>query len=138
MVIQIFSGRPIGDRVQTRIGAPSNQASAESRNVTKGAATLYGVIVDNQLTATGNTKSWIKLYDKTDQGWTPGSDASLLGFPVEQWTAADDSQMIGTVQACFIPEGFPVEKGLSIAASQEAGDSATTAPGADLMVELIT
>ena len=140
MATRLSSGvlAPSG-RTLTQVSGPTNSSSADTRNVTQGPATVFGITVDNQKAVASNTKIWAKLYDATTQGWTPGTDLAFMGFPVEAWTSEDDSQGIGTYQACFIPDGLPFANGVSIAAVQTAGDGGTgdSDPATNIIVELV-
>lgn len=123
---------------QTQILVLTSTASAATRNITNGPGTLHAIIVDNQKAAASNTKIWIKIYDVTSQGWAPGTTLPIIIFPIEQWTAADDSQEIGTYQVMIIPGGLPFENGLSISATEVDGDAVGSDPGTDVTVELVT
>lgn len=116
--------------VTTQITAIQNVASAATRNVSRGATTLFGVTLDNQKGAGTSAQIWIKLYDSIANSWSPGTTKAKLGFPVEAWAAADNSQALGTYQVMQTVVGVRFEKGISIAASKEAGDSAAAPPDA--------
>lgn len=121
----------------TQVNTPINTASADTRNVTRGTTTLFAAIADNQQAAAGNTQIWIKLYDDVSNTWTPGTTLAYLGFPVEAWTSADDQQADGTYQVMTIRPGLLFEKGISVAATKEAGDLATNPPATDAHLELV-
>ncbi len=132
-----LGARDVGPLVTQILIIPST-ATAATRNVTNGPGTLHTIIVDNQKAAASNTKIWIKIYDVTSQGWTPGTTLPIIIFPIAAWTAADDSQLIGTYQVMTIPGGMPFENGLSISATEVDGDPVGSDPGTDVAVELVT
>jgi hypothetical protein len=137
MVTSVTSARPAtSSLIQTQVSALSNAASAEARNVTRGAVTLFTVTVDNQAAAASNTKVWIKLYDDISNSWAPGTTKAKLGFPIEAWTAADGSQAIGTYQVMHSRSGVLFDNGISLAAAQTPGDDATAAPATNVLAEL--
>lgn len=136
MATSVSTPRPVGGPlVQTKVLVLENTATNQTRNITAGPSTLFTVLADNQQAAASNTKVWVKLYDDISDGWTPGTTQAVIGFPIAAWTAADDSQFKGTYQLMHTSTGLRFEKGISAAASQEAGDEATAAPATDVGVE---
>lgn len=126
------------NQIQTQVLILPSTATAATRNVTNGSGTLHAIIVDNQKAASGNTKTWVKIYDITSTGWAPGTTLPVIIFPVVLYTSADDSQLKGTYQVVVIPGGLLFENGLSIAASTLDGDEVGADPGTDIAVELVT
>jgi len=135
----LLRGTP-GLTVQVQSIEPVHTATVDTRNITKGPSTLMGVVVDNQLKVTGNTKVWLKLYDTSKNDWQPNGDKAIIGFPVEARVTADDVtslQALGSYQVMLV-NGLRIDHGLSVAASQEAGDASATDPGSSLRVEFVT
>ena len=112
-------------------------ARQAQRNVSNGPTTLYGVLVDNQQAAASNTQVWVKLYDDISNSWVPGTTKALMGFPIEAWTSADDSQESGTYQVMVSKNGVAFENGISLMVSKEAGDTATADAATEVLVELV-
>lgn len=123
--------------LQTNITEIGNTASQTARNVTRGATSLFGIVVDNQQAAASNVQVFIKLYDDISNTWTPGTTKAAFGFPIEAWTSADNSQALGTYQVAFSRTGMSFDNGISVAAAEEAGDTATTAPTPTLLAEFL-
>lgn len=133
----VTSGRLAASPViQTEITAVPKDATAATRNVSRGPTTLFTVLGDNQKAAAGNTQVWVKLFDTIANSWTPGTTQAVLGFPLEAYTSADDSQALGTYQLMHSATGARFEKGISISVSKEAGDAATADAGTDVRVDL--
>lgn len=139
MATQIKSaGRLVRTRqIQTQVTEISNVASNASRNVTKGPTIIFAIVGDNQKAAASNTRVHLKIYDKTGDDWAPGTTQAIMGFPIEAWTSPDDAQFIGTSAMWIIPDGLPIENGVSIAVAKEFGDDATTAPATAVQAELV-
>ena len=132
-----LSSPNIVSAVLTQIKGVLSTEAAANRNVTNGPGILHAVIVDNQEDSTGNAKVWIKIYDVTSQGWKPGTTLPIIIFPIVVWTAADNSQGLGTYQVLIIPGGMPFENGLSISVSTLDGDDAGANSTTEVDVELV-
>ena len=70
--------------------ASTDSGKLAQRNVVRTPTTVYGILVDNQEAESGNTKVWIKVYDDVSDSWNPGTTKAIMGFPIEQRTAAAD------------------------------------------------
>ena len=141
MATAILSGQIVGrtQQVQTQVTGVTNVKSAAARNVTKGPTTLYAIVADNQEDEDSNVQIFVKVYDITTEGWVPANDQGIIGFPMEQYVSTNDpnNQFASTYIVCIIPEGLPIENGISVAASKEAGDDVTTAPVTEIQVEFV-
>lgn len=129
-------GVTVASLLQTQVSEISNAASADSRNISRGPTQLFTVTADNQQAAASNTRVWVKLYDTIANSWAPGTTRALMGFPIEAWTAADDSQGLGTYQVMHSKTGIQFVNGISIAAAKTGGDDATAAPATLVRAEL--
>lgn len=141
MVTAILSGQLLGRpaQAQTQVKGVTNAASAAARNISKGPTTLYAIIADNQEDEDSNVQIHIKVYDITSNGWAPASDQGIIGFPVEAYVSTGDpnNQFASTYIPVIIPEGLPIENGISVAASKEPGDDVSTAPVTEIQVEFV-
>ena len=76
--------------------ASTDSGKLAQRNVVRTPTTVYGILVDNQKAEVSNTKVWVKVYDGVSDSWNPGTTIAIMGFPIEAWPSADDSQLKGT------------------------------------------
>lgn len=131
-------GKTLGYNL-TRMKHATNSPAFENKNVRGGPCKLFMLQADNMKNTTvTNTEVFAKLYDIIDDSLLgDGTSAPVFVTPVEQVVVPTTAPLRGAGYTSWIcPEGFEFYEGISAMASQEDGDTLTTAPATNAELDL--
>ena len=117
----------VGDGTNDHTVDPAN------KNVRSGPATLYGVVFDNTVTASG--AEWLKMYNVVDDTLVAGTSKPVLIIPA---IAIATNPVSAGMPVVFIPGGVGFSEGISLLVSGEAGDAVSSVPAQATNVFLVT
>ncbi len=118
--------------------ALDNAVDRQSMDIRNGPTTLFHAFIDNNTGAADTELEFVKFYD-VEAGLVAGTTEPDFIIPVVPVTVAATSNVHGVGWGTWLClEGVPFSNGLSVLASQEAGDTMTAAPTEDLKLHTIT
>lgn len=123
------------DRVIVEMTEVTNAAELLNTDLRNGETKVFEVHLDNSIFTSG-IKAWVKFYDTIDTTFTGGTTQPIMILPVPIETSGDGNPVTG-ILAMFCEDGLEFEKGVSILASKEDGDTMTNPPDTQVDVRII-